>query len=301
MTCLNGASTAVAALAILSGACVEVSVTGASRYVEREEKRFAVTGKPDLSLVTFDGSIEIRPWERPEVLVIVEKYAPHQDDAEQIEVVANQEGSRISVDARLRPEESPLHLWHGGRSARLIVSVPSSADVAARSGDGAIDIEGVAGRVELRSGDGALRGRELAGDVRARTGDGAIRLENVTGGLDATTGDGSIMASGTFTGVRARSGDGSVTIRAGEGSRTSGEWDITTGDGAVTLELPDGFAGELDAHTGDGRIVFRDLDVSNVTGDVTRRRRDTVRGRLGAGGGAVRIRTGDGAISLRRR
>jgi hypothetical protein len=65
----------------------------------------------------------------------------------------------------------------------------------------------------------------------------------------------------------------------------------------VTLELPDGFGGELDAHTGDGRIHMEEITVSNVTGRIAK---DTVRGTLGSGGRTVRVRTGDGSITLRR-
>ena len=75
------------------------------------------------------------------------------------------------------------------------------------------------------------------------------------------------------------------------------DWDITTGDGSVALELPDGFNGELDAHTGDGSIRMNDITVSNVSGTITR---NNVRGRLGAGGRSVRVRTGDGSISCAR-
>jgi hypothetical protein len=104
--------------------------------------------------------------------------------------------------------------------------------------------------------------------------------------------------TGRLASVRARSGDGRVTIQADPGSTTDADWDITTGDGSVTVELPDGFAAELDAHTGDGRVRTEDLALSNISGEA---RKDTVRGRLGAGGRAVRVRTGDGAILLKRR
>ncbi len=97
--------------------------------------------------------------------------------------------------------------------------------------------------------------------------------------------------------MHARSGDGGVTIHAASGSAPAGDWDITTGDGSVTLELPDGFGGELDAHTGDGTIHMQDITVSNVTGKIAK---NTVRGTLGSGGRAVRVRTGDGTITLRR-
>jgi len=59
---------AVAAAATLLTAACEITVDSGP-YSVQEEKRFAVTGTPDLSLTTFDGSVEIRSWDRAEVLV----------------------------------------------------------------------------------------------------------------------------------------------------------------------------------------------------------------------------------------
>jgi len=103
--------------------------------------------------------------------------------------------------------------------------------------------------------------------------------------------------SGKLTGVRLHTGDGSIVYRAEAGTAMGEDWDITTGDGGVSLYLPSDFGAELDAHTGDGTIR-NDLDVAapSGSGEVSRR---TVRGRLGAGGRQLRIRTGDGSIRLR--
>jgi hypothetical protein len=96
--------------------------------------------------------------------------------------------------------------------------------------------------------------------------------------------------------VRARSGDGRIAIWAEEGSSASADWDITSGDGSVTLQLPEGFSAELDAHTGDGGIRLEGVDV--VTSGATTK--NSVSGRLGSGGRLVRVRTGDGSITLQR-
>ena len=60
----------------LSAGCV---ITGAEgHYVEREERRFSIEGKdgkPDVKLMTRDGAVEIRSWDRSEVLVVIEKHA----------------------------------------------------------------------------------------------------------------------------------------------------------------------------------------------------------------------------------
>ena len=180
------------------------------------------------------------------------------------------------------------------------MSLPASSDVAARSGDGAIVTNARQASRAQPWRDGSIRGRELDGDVSAHSGDGAIRLEGVRGVLSVQTGDFRRHFGGgaAFTSVHARSGDGRVTVQAEPGSTTTADWDITTGDGSITLELPEGFSGELDAHTGDGRVSVQDLVLSNITGDLGK---DTVRGRLGAGGHAVRVRTGDGSIVLKRR
>lgn len=284
-----------AALLLSTGACVDIVGADLQRYVERQEKQFSVTGKPEVSLATFDGSIEIRPWDRQEVHVIVEKRASSKETADEIEIHTEQQANRIVVDVKVPRHEGYLHVHR--RSAKLIVSMPGESDVLAKSSDGAIDVEGIAGRIELRSGDGSIRARRLDGDVNVQTGDGSIRIESAKGALRVNTGDGSIVAEGTFTNLRARSGDGSIRIAAEPGSASSGDWDISTGDGTVTVALPSSFNAEIDAHTGDGRIHLQELTLTNVTGRIGR---NTVRGRLGEGGSMVRIRSGDGSITLKR-
>lgn len=300
----------VGGLAVLIATSGCIDIAGADlKYVEREEKHFTTTGKPDVALSTFDGAIEVRPWDKPEVQVVVEKRGRDQSAISTIDVRAEQSGDRITVDVRAQKhDDRGLHLrWFVPRSAKLIVSLPASANVSARSGDGSIDIERISGKVDLQSGDGRIRGRDLGGDVTAHTGDGSIKLDGVTGALNVDTGDGSIVVTGKLTAVRARTGDGSVTVRAESGSAATSDWDITTGDGSVTLELPEPFNGELDAHTGDGGIRLHDVTLSPVPGtDLPAHPRgdpsakNTVRGRLGTGGSVVRVRTGDGSITVRK-
>ena len=273
-------SLAAAALAtmLVAPGCIDIVRADFGKYVEREEKHFAVSGKPELSLRTFDGSIEIRPWDKADVQVIVEKRGRDKSDIANIEVQAQQNGNRVEVLVKDNPTRG-IGIRFGGRSAKLIVSVPASADVSARSGDGSIDLEGLTGHIQLQSGDGSIHATRVDGDV------------------DVHTGDGSVTLSGKLTGVRARSGDGSVTIHADSGSTAGNDWDIATGDGSVTLAIPDDFGAELDAHTGDGGIHMQDVTLSNVTGTIGR---NSLRGRLGNGGHNVRVRTGDGSITLRK-
>ena len=209
-----GALLAALAVPFAGLGCVDIIGADQNKYVEREEKHFAVAGKPDVVLTTFDGSIEIRTWDKPDVQVVVEKRGHDQNAVAAIEVHAEQNGNHVEVSVT-EPKHSGLNFHFGNRSARLLISLPASSDVSAKSGDGSIDIERVTGRVQLRSGDGSIRGRSLSGDVKATTGDGSIKIDGVNGVLSVDTGDGSIAVGGKLTRLHARSGDGSVTVSPG--------------------------------------------------------------------------------------
>src|SRR5262249_5114978 len=149
----------VAVLLAASG-CIDIVGADFNKVVERQEKRFSTGASPDLNLSTFDGSIEIRAWDKPEVEVVIEKHAASKEAAATIEVHADQQGDKVTVDVKTEKIGGFIH-FNNSRSAKLIVSAPAGSNVAARSGDGSIDIERIAGRLDLRSGDGSIRGSRI--------------------------------------------------------------------------------------------------------------------------------------------
>jgi DUF4097 and DUF4098 domain-containing protein YvlB len=262
----------------------------------REEKRFTISGTADVRLTTFDGGIEVRSWDRPEVLVEIEKRGPTKESLEALEIVSQQKDGAIELEVKRPRRESFSNVaFSWSPSARLIVTVPRRADVRAKTGDGAIRVDGVQGRLELRTGDGSIRVGEVSGEITLDTGDGSVTVEEAEGTLAIETGDGGMSVSGKFSAVRLRTHDGAIVYRAQPGSSMADDWDISTGDGSVSLYLPSDFSAELDALTGDGTIR-NELRVAG-SGDSDRRR---LRGRLGEPGGRlIRVRTGDGGIRLR--
>ncbi len=292
-------SGAVVLPALLAGGCT-VTVDSQSQIV-REEKRFTVAGTPTLRVTTFDGSIQIQSWDQPDVLVEIEKRGPTREAVDALEIKTSQDGNTIELEVKQPRRETFTGIGlHRSASARLIVSVPRRADVRARSGDGSIHIERVNGRIDLNTGDGSIRAADVTGELTLHTGDGSVTVEGAEGRLNLETGDGSVNVTGKLTGVRLHTGDGSIVYRAQPGTAMTEDWEITTGDGGVSLYLPSDFGAELDAHTGDGTIR-NDLALESgalESGDREVSRR-TVKGRLGSGGRQLRIRTGDGSIRLR--
>jgi DUF4097 and DUF4098 domain-containing protein YvlB len=281
-------------------AACDVSV-GASDYRVREEKRFAVTGPAQIALTTFDGSIEVRGWDRNEVLVEADKYGPDQAIVDRIEIKASQTGNAITIDVA---KPSPISTTGFRRSpgASLIVSVPLQTSVAARSGDGSITIRRISGKVDLDTDDGSVRVEDVKGDLVIRTGDGSVEARQIEGRAKATTGDGSIRAEGILKGIDLETRDGSIDVKARPGSAVESDWSVTTGDGGIRMDLASGLNADLDAHSADGGV-----DVEQLRGQSPAARegedpdgpRKSARGKLGSGGKLIKVRSGDGSITIR--
>lgn len=298
----NGVGVTGAALMAmaLSGCTVNVNTEGATAS---ETHTFKVGASPKVTLDTFDGSIEVHSWDRPEIEVIVEKQAQDDTLLQQIVVEQSQDGDTVTLRVR-----GPAGGGHDGiqigvvysPGAKLRVAVPKAVALDLRSGDGSITVEDVTGAVTMRSGDGSIVGLRVSGDVRATTDDGSIRLRETTGKVDVETQDGSVVVNGTFTALRAKTGDGSVRIAAEKGSAVESDWLIETDDGSVEVRLPEGLAADVDAATSDGSIrsSYPGLTVPERSehdedrGDSGRQLKAT----LGTGGKVLRVRTGDGTI-----
>jgi hypothetical protein len=287
----------VAAMAAGLSAC-DITV-GAADFQTSEEKRFSVAGASRLNLATFDGSIEVTGWDRPEVRVEVEKHAPDQQTADSITIESKQEGGVITVTV-LRPTGLSQHGWRNSPSARLIVSVPLQSDLTLRSGDGSLTVRRVKGTFDLRTDDGSMSLDEVGGTLVGRTEDGSIHARDVGGSVDFETGDGSIRLDGVLRKVHLETHDGSVVFRARPGSGMDDDWSITTGDGSLRTELPKDFSADVDAQSGEGSVNVEGITkADDETRDHTHMERPVARGTLGKGGKTLRLRAGDGSIAVR--
>jgi hypothetical protein len=279
----------------LSACDVNIGVN-AGGVTAHDRKQYTVSGKPEVTLNTFDGAIEVRAWDRPEVSIDIEKRATDQEALNAIQITSEQSGNKISFDAKYPKRASDMvHIGFSmSPSVRLVVSVPRETDLSVTSGDGGLVIERVTGRVELHTGDGVIKGTDLAGELKAHTGDGAMTFEGINGRVDIETGDGGVKLSGKLQGLRLKTGDGSVWIRADVGSAMADDWEVRTGDGSVALELPPVFDADLDADASDGLVHLQNLDVAAGRGA------HAFRGKIGSGGHTLRLRTNDGTITVGR-
>jgi len=304
---MNSRRLMIATLAIL---CLAALPAAADEW----NKTYKISGVAELRLDARDGNVRVTGADSPQIEARITAIDWRISENE-VRVVERQNGDRVEIEVKA----PRLHGNGTGRWAiEIELHVPRNANLDIHSGDGNITAHGLATRA-ARKEDGALStiapavARQLAGPVRLATGDGNITLEgacgkislrtgdgNITaaeldGAVDAQTGDGNVVVDGRFDELRLRSGDGNLEARVRPGSTMQASWDVHTGDGRVTLRLPEGFSADLDAHTGDGHISLA-FPVT-VSGRIDR---SSVRGKMNAGGGLLTVRSGDGAIRIER-
>jgi len=259
-------------------------------------KTFDVKGMPDVVLRTNDGHITVKTWNQPRVQATLIATGYTRSD---YEVEPSQSGDRVQVTIRKRNRHQFNWDW-GNRTFRLEVIMPAKGTLDAETGDGHVEVSDLSGNIRVHTGDGHISGRDLEGAVKLQTGDGHISLSRIKGTLVAHTGDGHVTVDGRFDELNVETGDGHVSATVDTGSAMKSNWSVRTRDGRVSVELPATFSGEVDAHTGDGRIRA-DLHGAGTHDREGRTDRHDFRTRLGSGGHLFTIRTGDGGIRLSQR
>jgi DUF4097 and DUF4098 domain-containing protein YvlB len=238
-------------------------------------KTYSLAGKPDLRVDTSDANIHVSTWDQNtiEARVTTTRYKIGEGG---IRIEEHQTGDSVEIEVRF-PHSHGITIDWGQHRVEVEIHMPRE------------------GRVDLRTGDGKIDLGNFKGEMQLRSGDGSQDLDGVDGKLRATTGDGHIRANGRFDQLELKTGDGRVDARANAGSSLAMEWRLESGDGTVTLEVPENFAADVDLHNGDGHI---DLDMPVTTeGKI---RENEVHGKLNGGGNLLVIHTGDGSIRLRK-
>jgi len=240
-------------------------------------KTYTLTGKPDLRVETSDADIHVSTWDQNTIdaKVTTTRYKIGEDG---IRIEEHQTGNVVEIDVHY-PHHGVTINWGNSGSHHVDIDIHMPRE----------------GRVDLHTGDGKIEIGNFKGEMLLRSGDGSQEIDAVDGKLRASTGDGHIRANGRFDELDLKTGDGRVEARAAAGSALATGWRLESGDGTVTLEVPENLAADVDLHTGDGHI---DLDMPVTTeGKI---REGQVRGKLNGGGNLLVIHTGDGSIRLRK-
>jgi DUF4097 and DUF4098 domain-containing protein YvlB len=234
-------------------------------------KSFSIGAAPQLRIETSDADVTLKAAnvKTIEARVYTSGWKIGPLD---VHVSDHQTGDLVEIEVKI-PQ---IHFNLGNRWVKIEVEIPSTT------------------KVDVHTGDGNVRADGLHGPARLVTHDGNIDGQAFEGALEASSGDGNIRIRGKFSVLNLHSGDGNIDAEVVPGSRMAAAWSVHTGDGGVTLRLPDGFGATLDAHTGDGHIT---MDLPLAADGI---KEDSVNGKLNGGGPVLTVRTGDGSVHLAR-
>jgi DUF4097 and DUF4098 domain-containing protein YvlB len=225
-----------------------------------------------VSVETFNGSIEVSPWDQDTVDISAVKSGPTQQAADDLEIRIDHTGDGVAVRA-VRPS-----IRHGNQGAKFVLRVPRGA---------VID--------RLTTSNGAIRVSQGSGPSHLHTSNGSIHVLGLAGSLEAQSSNGTITAdlSRAAGPVHVETSNGSIGLTLPADFHD----DIRahTSNGGITVHLPHDMNARISARTSNSRITS-DFDL-RMQGELGRNHLDAV---MGNGGPLVDLSTSNGSIHLAR-
>ena len=298
---------AIGAALLVMTACDFEDMGGSwERYHKDFQYSFPLKTGGRLAVETFNGSVEVSPWDQETVDISGTKYAPSQDEADNLKIDVDHSPDSVSIRVA-RPS-----MRYGNWGARFVIHVPrktlvdrittSNGSVRVtdgvgparlKSSNGSMHLTGFRGDLDAQTSNSAIELLNVDGEVRLHTSNGHIKVDGLSGSLDATTSNSSIHA------VLDRS-NGPVHLESSNGSI-----DLTlpvsavpvrasTSNSSITLHVPGSVNARLLARTSNGSISS-DFDL-RMQGEISKNHVDGV---IGSGGGPLfDLSTSNGSIKL---
>ena len=254
-------------------------------------RTFNVSGPVDLDVATGAGHITVKSGGasaveiRGSVKLSSDWATGH--ESEVAAVLANppieQSGNTIRVGP-IKDETQRRHI-----SISYDILTPAETKLRAKSGAGAISVDGVHGPVDATTGAGSVHIAQVDRDVVLSSGAGRVEVESVKGRVDARTGSGSISGKSIGGAIKANTGSGSVQLE----QTSLGPVEAHTGSGSVSVHLPAQAAFNLTARSGWGKITVDHPLETPLTKD-----QRNVNSKVRGGGPLVDLSTGSGSVRV---
>ncbi len=295
------------ALPLLLTSCEFDGLQG-DRFREDFHMNYKLEPGQRVSVENSNGSVEVLGWDKNEVDISGERYAPTEDLLRQLKV----DVQASSTAVRIRTVKPSRSSWQGpSGGVKYFIRVPKQTLLdRIESTNGSLRVEDVQGNAMLRTSNGSIKlyraqgGYDIqttngsielsahSGDVKARSSNGGIRAEGLNGSLAAETTNGGISArlTGTATGShRFKTSNGGIEVTI---DKQPVGIEASTSNGGITLRLPAEVKASVRASTNSS--VTTDFPVA---GEVEKKR---IRGTINGGGPLFDLSTSNGRIRIER-
>jgi len=244
-------------------------------------------------------------------------------DASQVVVHADLEGSesflsRLHISAEQTPTGVTISArvdhdgWHdwfnvGFTRVRFTIEVPRNYPVDLRTAGGGLDLRDLNASLHAATSGGGILVQNIAGAEDVHTSGGSIdakslkagaHLDSSGGGIDVTDSSGDLDIHTSGGSIHIENDDGKVDADTSGGGiraqlRSNQGISLRSSGGSITLLLPQGTHGSIDAATSGGRVTSEfPLSSTQTTGD------SHLVGAIGGGGPAIYLHTSGGSIRI---
>jgi len=276
----------LAAASLGSGGCYIGDFNGGMRYHRDFHYSFPIAAGGRVDVETFNGGIDITPWDQNTIDISGTKWGPTEEAADTLRIETDRTGDSVAVRA-VRPSE-----WRHNLGARFALKVPHGV---------VLD--------RITASNGTIRAEDGAGPARLHTSNGSIHVQSFRGRLDAQTSNGAIDLADVEGDVILHTNNGHIRAE-----RLNGGVDATTSNGSIDLDLPGRLSKDIRAHTSNGPITLHVQEPLNARmlaqtsnssirtdfevrmgGELSKHRLEGV---IGSGGPNIDLSTSNGAIRI---
>lgn len=192
VVCVRVAGTALVALFL---------VTSADAQARRFERHFNVQGKPVVTIQNATGRIQVRAWDRQEVMIVGQRGSTN------VEVDTEQVGNRIEIATRALSESANSDALR----ADYDISVPAESELQVRSDSGNVTVDSVHGDMSFDTVAADVALQDVEGYLVVKTIGGSTVCTRCAGRLDATSISGNFqLLQPTMDNVRVQTSSGNI-------------------------------------------------------------------------------------------
>lgn len=167
----------------------------------RLEKHFTVKGHPVITVRNPHGRIEVKSWQRPEVVVVGNHVSS------KVEPDTEQAGDRIEVLTHVLSEKiSPADL-----QADYAITVPEESELRVTTDSGTIVVNHVFGDMTFDTVSADVQLQEVAGYLAVKTIGGSVECARCAGRMDVNSISGNVrLVEPQLTSVRVQTSSGNI-------------------------------------------------------------------------------------------
>lgn len=264
-----------------------------SEKAETEEViRLAAPPGARLRIHNANGKTQISGEERSDIEIRAHKVARAESQQAARELLGSMRVIHGLVAGVTDLEIDIPRKWNRRGQVSLEIRVPRASSVEIIASNGKVGIENLQGSVVARSSNGSVEIQQVTGDVEIATSNARVCCSGVCGRLVARSSNGKIEIKEHRGSVDASTSNGLICASL-ESMGESGV-QLATSNGRILLELPEEVNADVDIRVDNG-IIRSERELAKAD----RERSGQLRGRLGSGGGAIKLRTSNGSITLR--